>query len=670
MAKNKDNDLAEFGFEPEATADTASGDVDLSEFGFEPEEAPTEEPSALETIGLTSLGQTAQDVLTGTAGSTLGRFAGGLSSGLTELLSKYVAPESDVDKQLREQGFKVKGAEADESAFETFKRGYYGGKESLEAELAKARERSPIATTLGEIGSEIGAGSAVAKGLGVAGKTGSKIKDLAKLLGAGATEGAASELARGEAKLLEGDIAGTAEELGEGTVFGLATAGLAEVASPAIKAITGAGKAAKSGAKFVGEELGEAGKLADPLRATKKLFTRAMRPGSGGIKGIGKEVQGRAKSLADNIVTTVRGSRGEIGKKLGGLKALATEQADVALGDSFDNIGAVLDDFATKVPAEASKTAKDLSKVRTFVDSVLEGADDINKVDLKKAVKISDELKRMTTNFLDGAEDIKDKELLALMRDFSKKIDDSVDSVIINQLQDKFPDRVAEFVRNKEKYRALSDLEAYAGLSTMGGRIKVKGAEKTRAAENLVKKLSDETYDIKAMMAEKEMRTLLEEAGLGKFAKEIEGQIGEINAGVQVLQYLNPQGAGLATSVPRSAAATAISSAGKVAGKVQRAAKPLGKLRDAIKESVGKGADKASAVNSSVSNWLKGSDSKAVQELADAMESAGKMRFSKAVKSIAETKDPVQKAIRMHALMQQPAFRQDLRATIGIDDEE
>jgi len=606
--------------------------------------------------------ETAQDFLTGMADTTVGRVAGGISSGVYDLLSKYIAPESDVDKKLRAEGFDVK-EKTPGSAWETFKEGYYGGKESIQKSAEEARERSPIAATTGGITSELAQMALPAKALGVTGKAATKAGEVAKVLGVGALEGAASEASRGDARLLEGDIEGTMKELSEGAQIGTLSAGLGLGAGKLLKSVPGVGK----GAKFLKEEVEAISKEADPLTAAKKMFTRAMRPGSGGIKGISKEVQGRAKGLADNIVNTVRKSRTEIGQQIGGLRKLATEQAEVKLDTAFGEIDDVLEKFRSNLPSSTSKTAKDFKKVADYLKSIKTQNADLSALDLKKASKISDELKAMTTNFIDGAEDIKDKELLAIMRDFSKRIDNIVDDEVIEQLTKKYPDRVNEFLRNKDKYSALSDLEAYAGTSTMSGRVKIKGAEKAKAGEALIKKLSDETYDISAMMSEKEISDLLNESGLGKFADEIRSQIKEINAGVQVLQYLNPQGAGFFTTFPRGAAAVGLTTAGKVTGKAKQAARPITELSKSVREMVGKGSTEAQAMVSSMSKWMQNTDSKSLESLGKALENAGKMRFSKVIQDISKMDDPVQKAIRMHAITQQPAFRQDLRGILDLD---
>ena len=614
-------------------------------------------PSFLESVG-----QTAQDTLAGLADTTIGRTAAGLSSGISEMLPSL---PSSVDSKLEAQGFKL--PQDERSSWDKFKEGYYGGKESLKQTVEDARERSPISTTIGSIGSEISQMNPIAKGLGLAGKTGSKALDLAKLLGVGAGEGALSEISRGDAKLLEGDVSGTLGEAGQGAALGAAGAGLG-VAIPKVisKGVDTLGTAL-SAPKFLVKEFMETSKLQDPLRAVKKIFNRASRQGSGGVAGINKEVQGRAKNLAENIVTNIRTATSDIGKKIGGLRDLASQDAKVALKASFDGIDDVLNKFEASIPSVGGKTAKDFAKVKEFIKATRAGSKNLDEVDLKVAKKLSDELKSMTTNFIDGVEDIKDKELLALMRDFSKQIDNAVDSEVLAQLGTKYPDRVKEYTSNIDKYRVMKDLDAYAGTSTMRGRVKLTGAEKAKAGENIVGKLSDETYDIKSMMSQKEVYDSLNEAGLGKFADDISKQIEEINSGVQVLQYVNPQGAGIGTSLPRNLAAASISGAGKTYGNVKRAISPI---TEGVSKLVKGGMGKSQAFKKMVQDTMQGSDSEAIRDIGIQMEKAGKMRYSKVIKDLAEIKDPTQRAIRTHALMQQPAFRQDLRSTLGFDDEE
>lgn len=614
-------------------------------------------PSFLESVG-----QTAQDTLAGLADTTIGRTAAGLSSGISEMLPSL---PSSVDSKLEAQGFKL--PQDERSSWDKFKEGYYGGKESLKQTVEDARERSPISTTIGSIGSEISQMNPIAKGLGLAGKTGSKALDLAKLLGVGAGEGALSEISRGDAKLLEGDVSGTLGEAGQGAALGAVGAGLG-VAIPKVigKGVDTLGTAL-SAPKFLVKEFMETSKLQDPLRAVKKIFNRASRQGSGGVAGINKEVQGRAKNLAENIVTNIRTATSDIGKKIGGLRDLASQDAKVALKASFDGIDDVLNKFEASIPSVGGKTAKDFAKVKEFIKATRAGSKNLDEVDLKVAKKLSDELKSMTTNFIDGVEDIKDKELLALMRDFSKQIDNAVDSEVLAQLGTKYPDRVKEYISNIDKYRVMKDLDAYAGTSTMRGRVKLTGAEKAKAGENIVGKLSDETYDIKSMMSQKEVYDSLNEAGLGKFADDISKQIEEINSGVQVLQYVNPQGAGIGTSLPRNLAAASISGAGKTYGNVKRAISPI---TEGVSKLVKGGMGKSQAFKKMVQDTMQGSDSEAIRDIGIQMEKAGKMRYSKVIKDLAEIKDPTQRAIRTHALMQQPAFRQDLRATLGFDDEE
>ncbi len=610
------------------------------------------------TSTLDDVAQTLQDTLASTADTTIGRTAAGVSSGIAELFSG----KSDVDKQLEAQGFKL--PQDDRSSWDKFKEGYYGGKESLKNTIEAARERSPIASTVGSIGSEISQMSPIAKGLGLAGKTGSKVGDLAKLLGVGGAEGALSEMSRGDAKLLEGDVSGTLQEGAEGGAMGVA-AGALGVAVP--KAIGKASESIGDAGKFLKSELGGIAELQDPFRAAKKIFTRASRKGSGGVAGINKEVQGRAKNLAENIVGTIRTTTSDIGKKIGGLRQLASEDAKVAIKSSLDGIDKTLGKFEASIPNKVGKTAKDFDKVKSFLKDIRNSSGNLDELDLKKAKKLSDELKSMTTNFIDGVEDIKDKELLAIMRDFSKQIDDVVDAQVVEQLKNKFPDRVNEYLNNVQKYRVMKDLDSYAGTSTMRGRIKVTGAEKAKAGESIVGKLSDETYDIQSMMSQKEVYDSLNEAGLGKFADDIAKQIEEINSGVQVLQYINPQGAGVGTSIPRNLAATGIATAGKVKGVAERVVSPL---TSGVKKLMDSGVSKTDAIKRTMQTTMQGSDSAAIKGIADQMEKAGKMRFSKVIRDLAEIKDPTQRAIRTHALMQQPAFRQDLRATIGLDNDE
>jgi len=650
MAKNKELDLS--GFD-EAVTKGSTPELDLSGF----DEATTE-PSTFSTVG-----QTAQDILASTADTTLGRTAAGLSSGLAELFSG----KSDVDKQLEAQGFTL--PQDERSSWDKFKEGYYGGKESLKQTIDAARERSPIASTVGSIGSEISQMSPIAKGLGIAGKTGSKALDLAKMLGVGAGEGALSEISRGDAKLLEGDLVGTLEEGAQGAALGAAGAAVGaavpKLVGGAVKGVKGLTDTAGDAAKFLSDENAYISKAQEPIRAIKKIYQRASRQGSGGVAGLQEELQGQAKKLANRLVTTVRETTTDIGKKIGGLRDLASENAKVGLKGSIDAIDNTLANFKQSLPNEIGKTAKDYNKVKAFVDDIRKTMKDLDNIDLKKAKKLSDELKSMTTNFIDGVEDIKDKELLAIMRDFSKQIDDVVDSSVVEQLKRKYPDRVEEYLKIKDDYRSMKDLDSYIGTSTMRGRIKVTGAEKAKAGEAAVRALSDESNELTSLMKRKEVSDLLNKAGLGKFNDDIFDTLKDINDAAHALNYLNSSE--ISSSLLKRGASLAAASAGKVAGKVTRATDPI---KESINKLVKAGNSKTEAMTKYVKSTMQSSDSEAIRGLADKMEKAGKMRYSKIIRDLAETTDPTQKAIRTHALMQQPAFRQDLRATLGIDEEE
>jgi len=620
---------------------------------FAEEAAP--ESSALDTVG-----QTLQDLLIGTADTTVGRTAAGVSSGVVELLSRYI--DSPTDRKLRAEGFKL--PEEERSKWDAFTEGYYGGKESLKGTVEEARERSPIATTLGSVASEISQSAAPVSKLGLVGKSGSKIKDVAKLLGVGAVEGSLAEMSMGDARLLEGDVAGTLGEAAEGAALGAVGAGVGAAALPSLLKGLGVVGGAK---KFLSRESKAVSKLQDVSRGLSKVYSRAKRSGSGGVEGLTKEVKGRAVSLSKDVVSTVRKARTEIGTKIGGMRKLATEDADVGLRDSIERIDEVLGEFRLKLPFAASKTGKDLKKVTDYLGGIKSEVPDLSKVELKRAVKISEELKSMTTNFMDGVEDIKDKELLAIMRDFSRGIDDIVDEKVMAQLGDKFPDRVEEYLKFKQKYGSLSDLEAYTGTTTMSGRVKVKSAELQKAGETIVNDLAEESDNVRSMMKQKVIRDTLNDAGLGKFADHIDRQIKEITDGIQAIQYINPQGTGAKTSFWRRTTAITAASAGKISGETGRALAPVTKLKDTVAGFIKGGMDNTQALSKSMNEWMKSANNKHMSELGEALERAGKMRFSKVLKNMAELKDPVQKAIRMHALMQQPAFRQDLRSVLGLE---
>lgn len=642
MAKNNDDlfEDVEYQAQPSGESDSLFEDVDY------------QEPSLLDTIG-----ETAYDTAVGVADTGLGRMVAGAKGGVGELFS------GDESESLLDQ------PEDKKSAIERFVKGYYEGKEDISQKAEQARERSPIATTVGSIGGEIASMAPIAKGaqaIGAVGKATSGLGKLAELVGVGAVEGAISGMGMGDAKLLEGDVAGTLEEAGEGALFGAGAAGIGVAAPKLLKGAVKGTKAVGKGISGIGEQAIDTLKLQDPASAFGKAYRRALK--GQGVSGVMREVQGRAKSLAKDLTGTVRGKRQIFGNKLGGLRDMADDGARVQLGESLGAMDNILDDFGKTVSPAETKTFKEYQDVRKWLKNTIDSLQD-GSVDLKRARKINDEMKRMATNFMDGSESIKDKELLARMRDLGQVIDDSVDMTTLEQLKNKFPDRVEEYMRLKEKYRTLADLEKYIGTTSMGSKVKI-GAQNKKAGEALVSRLADETYNLEAMMSQKELNDALMEVGLSGYSKQINSQIKEIKDGIQLLQYLNPQGAGIGTSLGRNVGATTASTAGKVVKKVDEATKPIRAIKKGISDSIEKGAQKSQAVFSNVKQTLAGSDSEAIRALGKKMEEAGKMRFSKMVNDLAEIKDPTQRAIRSHALLSQPAFRQDVRSILGMDNEE
>lgn len=642
MAKNNDDlfEDVEYQAQPSGESDSLFEDVDY------------QEPSLLDTIG-----ETAYDTAVGIANTGLGRMAIGVKGGVGELIG------GDESESLLDQ------PEDQKSAIERFVKGYYEGKEDISKKAEQARERSPIATTVGNISAEIAAMAPIAKGaqaIGAVGKATSGLGKLAELVGVGAVEGAISGMGMGDAKLLEGDVAGTLEEAGEGALFGAGAAGIGAAAPKLLKGAVNTTKSVGKGIKNIGEGAIDTLKLQDPASAFGKAYRRALK--GQGVSGVMREVQGKAKALATDLTSTVRGKRKTVGEGLKGLRDMADEGARVELGESLNAMNNILDDFGKTVSPAEAKTFKEYKSVRNWLNETIASLQD-GSVDLKRARKINDEMKRMATNFMDGSESVKDKELLARMRDLSEVIEDGVDTTTLNQLKSKYSDRVKEYEKLKNNYRSLSELEKYIGTTSMGNRAKI-GAQNKKAGEALVGRLADETYNLEAMMTQKELNDTLMEVGLSDFSKSINSEIKEIKDGIQLLQYLNPQGAGIGTSLGRNVGATTASTAGKVVKKVDEATKPIRAIKKGISDSIEKGAQKTQAVFSNVKQTLAGSDSEAIRAIGKKMEEAGKMRFSKMVNDLAEIKDPTQRAIRSHALLSQPAFRQDVRSILGMDNEE
>lgn len=241
--------------------------------------AAKEEPdktSVLETLGLkigegASMGAT--DVLSGIAGAAI----------------DALTPESEVDKKLKEEGFKL----PEESLLDSYRSARDYSKRLQE----KAYEDRPVLSTVADIAGGIATGSAIGK---VAQGTG-RLANLAKALpggqelksgqglvrGAkdlaveGAKAGALTGAFKGESDLTEGDFSGFAEDITKGAVIGgvgaPALTGAAKTAAGAAKlaakGVKGLGRAVLGGDKFDASFI--AGKkgidLFDEKQVTKEL---------------------------------------------------------------------------------------------------------------------------------------------------------------------------------------------------------------------------------------------------------------------------------------------------------------------------------------------------------------------------------------------------------------
>jgi len=243
----------EFGFEED--------EFGFEEDGFEFEEDGAELALQEEDGGI---GETALDTLT-----SMGRGAAmGFSDELAGLAGLMMPdPTSDVDEELAAKGFDI----PQESLLEE----YRAARDAARAEETRVGERSPIASTVGELAGGIGTGLPAAARMGA--------------IKAGALAGGLGGLGTSEAELPEGEVLEAVSDVAVGAGLG---AGVGAAGKGLMKAATKTGQGVKSLKDFArtvpivgkamrsaesGYEMGKIGKLLNAENVSEEVKREATK---------------------------------------------------------------------------------------------------------------------------------------------------------------------------------------------------------------------------------------------------------------------------------------------------------------------------------------------------------------------------------------------------------
>lgn len=413
-------------------------DETIEEPTFE-ETMDADEISALEAarLGVTEGATFGLDVPVAGAAAALGEAAG--RPDLSEQEQKLLELQKQFEESKARRAARgeevpelaeVKPEDYEQKLLDTYYEGKKGQKE-LKEKAAKDQPLSYYTSLVGGSVGGLGATTKLAAKLGKAGKllpSITKTKDLsgAARIGKAATEGAKAgtitSLTGGEAELLKGDVAGTAKETAESAIGGAILAGGLQIGGEAIKK---GGKVIKE-SKLVGE-LSEAFK-----KGTRGITTRTE-------EAFIREL-GRARNAAKEIRDKIVGLRKETG---GDIEAIRSAQTSgIQLSESIERFVQKLDN----VPDITQNSLREKSKILKHINNINA---DLTDMGAKDAGKVVTHIKSLT-DLVEGKSPLKDKELQALVREFSKEATESVKS----QVKD------TDFIRLNKMYSKLKSLES------------------------------------------------------------------------------------------------------------------------------------------------------------------------------------------------------------------
>lgn len=311
-----------------------------------------------------------QDFLIKSAeGTGVGSLAAGAGRVGGELISQ-VMPDSEVDAQLKAQGFTIDDKQnlLDE---------YYKGKEQFGQLSEQAAERSPALSTLGTLA---GAGSSMALPIGAASTTAGRIA-------AGAGAGALANTMSGDARLLEGDFAGTAEEAALG-------AGLGAGIGAGVEALPLVAVPFKKAGEFASEKISKI----EPIQELIELYKRSK----AGINLADKKAIGplaeKSSEVAEEVLQPVTQNMQEVSAGYEQLKASPTR---FDLQDTLQKSEQELA-MAPSASDEARMIKEDLLK-KIQRSGKAENVDEISKLEksLEKPVASKEELKQVSSEIKD-----------------------------------------------------------------------------------------------------------------------------------------------------------------------------------------------------------------------------------------------------------------------------
>lgn len=586
------------------------------------------------------------------AGDTgAGALAAGTSGMLSELLDRTGLTKSAADRELEAKGFKIEDQRSLMDAYDASRGRHKAG-------LAEARERSPLASTAGMLAGNIGEGmtlggagkalgsAAIASKAGKASKLGEVLPAAASRLGILAKPAATAGIVGAESAIVEKAKGRSATE---GFTTGATVGGLLGLAIPA-------GAAIGRGIRDIGRHTFSGG-LGKRIGKLYTMGKEGVNPFDSKFKTkVAKDVLKTGDDFIEETTSTTQ----EIGKKLKINRDLVGDPK-VDISGEFEKFSNKLDELRVDAPT------KDMEE---SIDTLLERIEDLSsrnknftEIGSEQMDEIAKDIKNLTTDF-QGISPISHKGIKAEAIEFSKNLSKTVDDVITTNL-----DRVTgpgsgdHYRELKKLYSDMTDIQKRIGIRTKRG-VKFESTDIEKSAESFVDDLSKDT-SLRNIAKEERLVKMLEDAGLGHRAASLRKNIDALAEDFDIYKLLYPTYQTGVGQVLKNVATGTVVQAGKVGKAFQKGVTdPINLVKQDIKNTALKIKDTAKDVTKfnkivkATSKTLKDGTPDQLKSIAEMLKKSGKDRWAEMVSNISEQSDSMKRAVAIHSLMQQPAFKE------------